>query len=69
MLSDFVIALLKEWQMGDLPANVLIGESYYGIEEFFFDEKIHEYILKLSEGSDYSTHADIIDHRDWSEEK
>ena len=31
MLSDFVIALLKEWQMGDLPANVLIGGRYYVI--------------------------------------
>lgn len=36
MLSDFVIALLKEWQIEDLPVNILIGDKYYSIKEFFF---------------------------------
>lgn len=63
MLSDFVITLLKEWQIEDLPVNILIGENYYGIKEFFFDEAIHEYVLELSKGSNYKTHADIVDLR------
>lgn len=60
LLSDFVITLLKEWQIDDLPINILIGDEYYDIEEFFFDEEIHEYILKLSKGHDYKTRGDII---------
>ena len=63
MLSSFVIALLEQWQIEDLPVNVLIGDKYYYIEEFFFDEEIHEYILKLSKGRDYKTRADIMDPR------
>ena len=59
LLSDFVITLLKEWQVEDLPVNILIEDKYYDIEEFFFDKEIHEYILKLSKGSDYNTRAEI----------
>lgn len=65
MLSDFVFVLLKEWQIDDLPVNILIGDMYYDIEEFFFDGEIHEYILKLSEGSDYKTRADIVDPKEY----
>lgn len=59
MLSDFVIALLKEWQIDDLPVNILIGDEYYDIEEFFFDDEIHEYILKLSKGHDYNSRGQM----------
>lgn len=59
MLSDFVLTLLKEWQIDDLPINVLIGDEYYDIEDFFFDNEIYEYIMKLSKGSDYNSRADI----------
>lgn len=38
LLSDFVITLLKEWRVEDLPVNILIGDEYYDIEEFFFDK-------------------------------
>ena len=63
MLSDFVIELLKEWQIEDLPVNILIGDKYYSIKEFFFDEAIHEYVLELSEGRTYKTRADTVDSR------
>lgn len=63
MLSDFVIELLKEWQIEDLPVNILIGDKYYGLKEFFFDDAIHEYVLELSKGRDYKTRADIADPR------
>lgn len=61
LLSDFVIALLKEWQIDDLPVNVLIGDKYYDIEDFFFDEKIHEYLLKIKGGIDYKSRGEIAD--------
>ncbi|MDO5859606.1 hypothetical protein [Methanobrevibacter sp.] len=47
LLSDFVITLLKEWQVEDLPVNILIEDKYYDIEEFFFDKEIHEYIKTI----------------------
>ncbi|WP_407412651.1 hypothetical protein [Methanobrevibacter sp.] len=28
MLSDFVITLLNEWQIEDMPINVLIDDKY-----------------------------------------
>ena len=59
LLSDFVITLLKEWKIEDLPVNILIGDEYYDIEDFFFDKEIHEYILKLSPGSDYKTRGEL----------
>lgn len=59
LLSDFVMTLLKEWQIDDLPINILIGDDYYDIEEFFFDKEIYEYILKLSKGSDYKTRGEL----------
>ena len=61
MLSDFVIALLKEWQ-NNLPLNVPIGDKYYDIEEFFFDRKINEYILKLRGAMDYESRGDIVEN-------
>ena len=60
MLSDFVITLLKEWQIEDLPVNVLIGNEYYDIEEFFFDKEIHEYILKIGGASNYEHRTDQV---------
>lgn len=69
MLSDFVIALLKEWQIDDLPINVLIDDKYYDIEEFFFDKEIHEYILKLTGAIDFETRGDIVDSIIWKVEK
>ena len=65
LLSDFVITLLKEWKIEDLPINILIGEEYYDIEDFFFDDEIHEYILKLSKGSDYKTRGDKLQTITW----
>lgn len=63
LLSDFVMTLLKAWKIEDLPVNVLIGDKYYDIDEFFFDSEIHEYILKLSGGIDYNTRSDIFKHK------
>ena len=40
LLSDFIIILLRELKIDDLPINVLIGEEYFDIEDFFFDEEI-----------------------------
>ena len=57
LLSDFIIILLRELKIDDLPINVLIGEEYFDIEDIFFDEEIQEYILKLSKGCDYKTRA------------
>ena len=55
MLSDFVIVLLNNWKIEDLPINVLIDKNYYDIKEFYFDKEINEYILKLEGGIDYIT--------------
>lgn len=65
MLSDFVITLLKEWQLEDLPINVLIDDYYYDIEEFYFDKEIHEYILKISGANNYKHRADQVDLKDY----
>ena len=62
MLSDFVIALLKEWQIDDLPINVLIGDKYYDIEEFFFDREINEYVLKLMGAIEYESRGNIAEN-------
>ena len=51
MLSDFTIALLKEWQKEDAPVNILIDNQYYDIGDFFFDNKIGEYQLKLEQNT------------------
>ena len=59
MLSDLVMTLLREWQIDDLPINVLIGDEYYDIEEFYFDKEIHEYILKLAGAIDYKTSGKV----------
>ena len=59
MLSDFVITLLQEWKLDDLPVNVLIDGKYYDIEEFFFDKVINEYILKIDGAIDYATRGDV----------
>lgn len=61
MLSDFVITLMKEWQIDDLPINVLIDNKYYDIDSFYFDETINEYILKIGGAADYKTRGDIVD--------
>ena len=60
MLSDFVIALLNEWKLEDLPINVLIDGYYYDIDEFYFDKEIHEYILKISGAIDYEHRSDEV---------
>ena len=61
MLSDFVITLMKEWQIKDMPINVLIDDEYYDIEDFYFDREIHEYILKIAGAIEYQTRGEIID--------
>ena len=60
LVSDFVLELIKEWKVGDAPINILIGDRYYEITDFYFDEKICEYILKIEGGIDYQTRADTI---------
>lgn len=35
LLSDFAITLLKEWQIDDLPVNVLIDDEYYDNNDKF----------------------------------
>lgn len=59
LLSDFVIRLLNEWKLEDLPINVLIGDKYYDIADFYFDDKTNEYMLKLKGAIDYKTRGDI----------
>lgn len=62
MLSDFTIALLKEWQKEDAPVNILIDNQYYDIGDFFFDNKIGEYQLKLepNTGANFDSRAELV---------
>ena len=60
-LSDFVLTLMKEWQIEDLPINILIGDKYYDIDSFYFDKATNEYMLKIGGEIEYKTRGDIID--------
>lgn len=61
LLNDLFFLLAKEYAYADnLPINVLIGDKYYDIEDFFFDKEIHEHILKIGGGIDYKSRADIL---------
>ena len=58
LLSDFVIALLREWQKGDAPVNIRIGDKYYDIKNFEFDTEIYEYMLEIEGESDYESRGE-----------
>lgn len=60
MLSTFVINLLNEWQIEDLPINVLIDGKYYDISSFYFDKEINEYMLEIGYPIDYDTRSHVI---------
>lgn len=59
-LSDFVINLMRDWQIEDVPINVLIGDKYYDIDSLYFDNEICEYMMKISGPVDYDTRATLI---------
>lgn len=60
MLSAFVINLLNEWQIEDLPINVLIDGKYYDISSFYFDKEVNEYMLEIDHPIDYDTRSHVI---------
>ena len=60
MLSAFVINLLNEWQIEDLPINVLIDGKYYDISSFYFDKEVNEYMLEIDHPIDYDTRSCVI---------
>lgn len=60
MLSDLLMVLLNNLRIEDLPVNVLINDKYYDIDEFYFDNEINEYIMKVSGGIEYSTRGELI---------
>jgi len=60
MLSDLLMVLLNNLRIEDLPVNVLINDKYYDIDEFYFDNEIHEYIMKVSGGIEYSVRGELI---------
>ena len=65
LLSKFVITLLNNWAIEDLPINVLIDGKYYDIEDFYFDDETNEYMLKLEGAIDYETRGEIVDNYVW----
>lgn len=65
LLSDFVLTLLSNWKINDLPINVIIGDKYYDIADFYFDDETNEYMLKLEGAIDYETRGEIIDGYVW----
>ena len=50
LLSDFVIALLKEWQIDDLPVNVLIGVNIMILRISFLMRKLMNTSSRLKVG-------------------
>lgn len=60
-LSKLISILANQlYLMGDYPLNILIGGQYYDIQEFYFDSKIFEYIMKIEGGNDFDTRAVAI---------
>ena len=53
MLSDLLLIFMKNMQIEDLPVNILVNNQLCDIKDFYFDEKIHEYVLELTEGYEY----------------
>jgi hypothetical protein len=58
LVNEFVAELIKQWQLGDAPINVLIDDKYYEITDFYFDEETFEYMLKIEKGVDYKSRGD-----------
>ena len=53
MLSDLLLIFMKNMQIEDLPVNILVNNQLCDIKDFYFDKKIHEYVLELTEGYEY----------------
>ena len=52
-LKVLVNTLLDNTGLADAPVNILIDGKLHDVKEFYFDSKISEYVMELSEGYEY----------------
>ena len=54
MLSDMIRVLFDSLRLDDEPVNVLVGRELCDIKDFYFDDRICEYVLELKDSQKYS---------------
>ena len=54
MLSDIIGILFESLRIDDEPVNVLVGRELCDIKDFYYDDRICEYVLELTNGYKYS---------------
>ena len=52
-LKILINNLLDNCSIADAPVNILIDNKLYDIKEFYYDDKIAEYVMVLTEGYIY----------------
>lgn len=60
LMSDFVISLMENWKLDDLPVNIRFGNKYYDIDSVHFDPEINEFMVHISGEVDFPNRAIII---------
>ena len=54
-LKVLVNTLLDNTSLADAPVNILIDNQLYDVEEFYYDDGICEYVMKLTGGYEYES--------------
>lgn len=49
-LKVLVNTLLDNCDLANAPVNIRIDNQLYDVKEFYFDDKISEYVMVLTEG-------------------
>lgn len=52
-LKVLVNTLLDHTDLADAPVNILIDKKLYDVKEFYYDNKICEYVMVLEGGYDF----------------
>lgn len=53
-LKVLVNTLIDNSSLADAPVNILIDEKLYDVTDFYYDNEICEYVMKLEGGYTYS---------------
>ena len=54
MLSELLNTILKNLKYTDSPVNILINNKLHDIKNIYYEPKIDEYIMELTEGYQYT---------------
>ncbi len=54
MLSDIIKVLFESLRLDDEPVNILVGKQLCEIKSFYYDDRLNEYVLELTNSYKYN---------------